>query len=583
MWRVGAAAVAAGAAALLADRARHGVAVTQAAAAAGPAAVGPWWVVVAGVALLVATGALPAWRLAGLRPLAVFLAPCIGALVAAVSAVVTVTVASEPLRWYVAFAAAVNAAALASTAAGHHGRSRGLLAPLSLLAGVGAAVAYGASALGRAPLTPQAARSWATLAPVLVHGHRAVTASLSAVRPGTVVDVLSSPVAAGAAAVTWLVSGSRSVAAATALSAVVTAAAVGVAACAVGEVAPALLARGDRAAGDGSPSGGPAEPRPEDAVPRRSWVAAVQAWAVRGAATLAACGFALAAVGAGGRPALGGDQTLLWSAALAGAVVLTLVLPPTGWRLRAALPLGALVALTAPLGALSAAVLVVAVTVRRVAGRPGANRGARRLLDVVGALVGLAAVGAWPAAAAVVGAGPPSPALPPAGGPARLHAAWQALGPTLWPAAVVAVVVAVGTAVMGRWRRRRGFAADVGPVLVGVVAPTAAVLAAGWAVPLVRPLRLQPVVLSGVPLLVVGAAVAAVWVVMAAAATGASEGPPSGADAAPAGGDLPPVPAPGDVAGAAGGTVPAGAGRTAAAGAGVQVDGWPGDVLHPSA
>lgn len=575
--------MAVGAAALAADRAAHGVAATGSVAAS--AVDGPWWVVIAGVALLAVTGALPAWRLAGPRAVAVFLAPCIGALVATVSAVVTVTVASEPLRWYVAFGAAVNAAALASTAGHHPRRPRSLLAPVALLAAVAAALGYASSALGRVAVTPQATHTWIALVPMLVRGHGAVTAGLSAAGRTAVVHLLSSPVAAGMAAVTWLVSGSHSVGAAVGVSAAVTAAAVGVAACAIGEVAPALL----RLSGPGADATGGGG-RTAVATPVRPWVGGLRVAAVRGAAVLAACGFVLAAVAAGGRSALGGDQTLLWSAALAGAAVLTLVLQPTGWRLRAALPLGALVALTAPLGALSAAVVVVAVTARRVAGRPGAHRGARRLIDVAGALVGLAAVGAWPAVAAVVGAGPPSPALPPGGGPERMHAAWRALGPTLWPAAAAVVLAAVGTVVLGRWRRRRGLAADAGLALVGAVAPVAAIVAAGWATPLVQPLRLQPLILAGMPLVVTGAAVVAVWTVVATAAAGAPRGAREGADQV--------VPATtgtlsafrdarraarGPATDAVAGVVPGLAGEGHSRPAATQVDGWAADVLHPSA
>lgn len=477
--------LAAAAAAVLVDLAVHGVLTTRA-AATGPVATGPWWAVAAGVALLTATGALPAWRLAGGRPLAVFLAPCLGALVAAVSAVVTVVGSSEPLRWYVAFAAAANAAALASVAGREHHRRRPTAGPAVLVAVVLVAVGFGAAVLGRVGPGPVADATWEPLARVLVHGHAAVRPALEP--SSTAVRLLSSPLGAGTASVTWLVTGATSGAVARGVLLVLTAAAVGAAACAVVEAGGA--------AGTGrSP-------------------------AVRLVAATAGIAFCLAAFGVAGPAAAGGDLTLLWAAAATGAAVLCLVLEPTGWHLRAGMVLGAVATLAGPPGVTAAAVLVVAVALRRVVGVSGRGRGALRLVDLTGGLVSLAAVAAWPVAAFFSGVGPPSAALPPSGGLARVGDAWRSVASPMWPLVPAAAVAVVAAVVVGRHRRRAGLAGDAGPALVAAVVVAAQLAAVGWDTGVSLPLRLEPHRLVAALPLLVASALMAVWAPVALAATG---------------------------------------------------------------
>lgn len=485
--RVVAALVAAAAVAVLVDRALHGVDMTRA-ALTGPVAAGPWWVVPAGATVLAATGAVPAWRMAGGRPLALFLAPCLGALVAAVSAVVTVVGASEPLRWYVAFAAAANAAALASVATRSDDRRRWpRLGTVLVGAAVMAAVGFGASVLGRGRPSPVAGATWVALARVLVHGHRAVVPALGP--SASAARLLSSPLGAGTAAVTWLVTGASSAAAARGVLLVVAAAAVGAAACAVVEAGTV--------------------------VPTR-WSSSARLLAV-----LAAVAFCLAAFGVAGPQAAGGDLTLLWTSAVTGAAVLCLVLPPTGWRLRAGVTLAAVAVLAAPAGVVAVVAAIVAVGVRRTAGAPGRGRGALRLVDLVGALVALAAAGTWPVVAAVEGVGSPATGLPPPGGLARVADAWHALGPALWPAAVAAAVVAaVAGVAVGARRRLAGMAGDVGLLVVVLVTLAAQLAAAGWDTAVSLPLRLEPPALVASLAVLMATACVAVWLPLAFGAAG---------------------------------------------------------------
>lgn len=595
--RVAAAVVAGGAGAVLAGRAVHGAAVTHA-TGGGPVlfGAGPWWVVVVGVLLLAGTGALPAWRLAGARPLAVFLAPCLGAGVAGISAAVTVVGPSEPLRWYVAFAAALNAAALASTAAGRGRRLRPRSASVAVFLPVATACGYGISAMGRVAPAASARRTWLSLAPMLVRGHRAVTHAL-APSSGTAVHLLASPLAGGIASVTWLVTGSRSAPAAAGVLAVVSAAAVGAAACAIAEVGVAVAGQAT-GAGAGAPDAGSC------------------GRAVALTATGAAIAWCLVAMGVGGHGALAGEPTLLGMSSVAALCVLTLVLPPTAWRLRAAAALAVVAVLAGPVSTVATGAAVVAVGARRWLGGPDRARGPQRVVGAVGAVVALGAVATWPVVAAFVGAGPPSTALPPPGASARMQAAWDALAPMLWPAVAAAVVAVVGTVAVGRWRRRRGLPSDLGLVVVGGTGVVVVVVARGWGTPLTLPLRAVPAAAGADLMVLLAAAAVAVWATVATAV--AVAGPAARAElagargalgvdvqverraisrAVPAGaGDAGGSVAGGSVAGSAvvGGSdrmaahrsgrarAPVGVGRPGELASG-EVDGWTPDVLHPSA
>ncbi len=469
-WRAVGLLVIAGAGAVLVQRAAVGARVTATLGAGAPGpGIGPWWAATAGMIVLAGTGALPAWRLVGRRPLAVFLAPCVGAVVAAVSAAVTTAAASEPLRWFVAFAAAINAAALAAVAAGREGHAGGegparrkRVVPGGLPAGllVLGVCGFGASALGRLGPTPAAAGTWLALAALLVHGHHAVHPALvvSAVRGA---HLVASPLASGSAAVTWLVTGTRSVAAASSVVALVTVSAIGAATCAVAEIGWAVPGR--RLPGSGHVT------------------SATALTALVGAAC-----FGLAAFGVSGAAVFDGSLTPLWSAGAAGAAVLGLVMAPTGWRLRGALVLGAVAALTAPEGAIVGLGLVVLVTLRRAAIHRRTGGVAGRVADVAGGLVAAAAVLAWPVVAVVAGAGPVRLGLPSALLAGRLDGAWRAMAAGLLPAAVAGVVAAVSGVVLGRERRRQGLGSDAGVAATALLGLGLALVVAGWDVPTVR-------------------------------------------------------------------------------------------------
>jgi len=487
-----------------------------------PAAVGPAWALVVGMLVLTATGALPAWQLVGRRLLAVCLAPCIGALVASVSAMVAVAVASEPLRWFVAFAAAVDAAALASVAARRgprqaptlawHQRLPRVLPPTLVVVAVG----YVATTAGRGGAGRSAAAGWLALASALVRGHRAVRPLLST--PLAAAHLLGAPLGSGCAAVGWLVTGQRSTTLAAGLVALVAAAAVAAGACALGEVGGVLARR--VGAGGG-------------VLRTLGWVVGA-AWAVAVCAT------------AGGLSP-GASLTTLWVAALVGAGLLTLVLPPAGWSLRSGVILLFVAAWASPMGTVTAAMLTVAVWVRRAVwaggpvepGGPGAGGrpvepggpgptgagtlpGGRllvaRAVDGLSALVVLGALAAWPVVSAVVSAAPPAVGLPPRGLAQRLQATWQAVGGRLGPAALALAVAAAGAVALTGCRRRFGLGSDAGLVFVGGGSLLVTLAARGWDVRTVAPLLQAPPTDGAALPLLLGTAVVAVWVVAAVGA-----------------------------------------------------------------
>lgn len=480
--------------AVMVGPAAHGVQVVTALDRRPAAEAGPWWVVVVGVLVLGGSGALPARRLVGRRLLAVFLAPCVGAVLAAVSVVVTVMVGSEPLRWFVAFAAAVNAAALASVAAQRDSRpvagagwQRRAVAVLSA-AVVVAAVAFVASVIGRRQPSGVAETSWLRLAHLAVHGHRAVLRAVGG--PAMTAHLLGSPLAAGCAAVTWLVTRQQSAAAAASVLVVVTAAAVGAAATALLEVGAHLGRR---------PS-----------VGRHGGVV------VDVVACAVAAVWALAVPGAAPGVATSGGTTVVSVSAASGALVLLTVLPPTGWRLRAAIVLGAMAALATPAGTVAVALVAVAGFARRTVGsglRVGGaldavagsgptvasgmplswrRRFVARTVDGVGLVAALGALAVWPLAGAAVTHGHPSVGLPPAGAVHRLLAAWDAVADPLRPALWALGVMVVAAVALGRWRRRMGAGSDAGMVVVGAGVLVVSLAASSWDVGVVQPLLQAP-------------------------------------------------------------------------------------------
>jgi len=511
--RVAGLAVAAGAGYLLVRQADRGVAAIRHGAVGPPGLGGPWWVVVLACVVLAAAGALPAWRLVGSRPLAIVLAPCLGSLVAALSAVVTVLVASEPLRWFVAFAAAVNAAAVASIAAPRDQQDHRRVGPAwsrTSAAFVGivvlAVAAAGVAHSGIGPATRSSVRdrsTWLALAQVLVHGHGAVHRAVAG-SPSTGAELLASPLAAGSVAVTWLVSGSRAGAAAVTVVAVVTLAAVATAGTAVAEVARTVT----------HGVGGSRISRPRAVTVQIAGLLAAATWIL----------VAFAALAVSGTSVVDATVTLLWTSAATAAAAFGLVLPADRWRLRAVVLLGAVAALASPLGGLVAAALAITVTLRRIADGRHRSEGTGWITNLVGGLVALAAAAAWPVGAVVIGGVPlrlTGPVV--TGGFAHgLDATWQVLQGLLQPAAAALVVCVVGFAVLGRWRSRHELGSDLAPAVVGVV-PLAAVLVAGaWRAPVLGPWRVAASAGAAVyPLLLAGLVLSAWFVVGIAVATGA--------------------------------------------------------------
>jgi len=473
----------------------------------GPAVAwgGPWWLVVVAVLLLGGVGALPAWRLVGSRPLAVFLAPCLGALLAGVSAVVTVAVASEPLEWFVAFAAAMNAAALASVAAprdhSDHRRvgpswSRWSAAAVGFVAlGVAAAAMFATSSPVGPSSVASARTSWLALAAVLVHGHHAVGPAVSV--SGTAgARLLASPLAAGSSAVTWLVGRSRPAGAAATVLAVVTVSALGAVGAAISE-----MARTVTLGVDGDRSGG-----------QRSSV--VQSAGLLGAAAwiLAAYG----AIGSAGISVLGSTVTLLWSSAIAGAVAFGLVLPADRWRLRAVVVLGAVAALASPLGGVLAAILAVLVTWRRLADGRRRHDGTGWFTNLAGGLVAMVAAGTWPVASVIVGGVPlhVGGSVVSGGLASGLHATWHVLQAPLTPVVAAGVVALVGAVLFRRGRAQCELGSDVATAVTALVPLAAVLVATVWLAPVLAPWRVAPAVAATVlPLLLAWLAMAA-WFVL---------------------------------------------------------------------
>ena len=570
--------VAVAAAAVLGDQAARAVQVIASGAGSKSTGFGgPWWIAAAGVAVLVGVGALPAWRLVGSRPLAVFLAPCLGALLAALSAVVTVVVASDPLRWFVALAAAINAAALSSVAAPRDRRDQRRVGPpwslpsaaavtlVVLAVAVAGVVGYAASTGGGGS---GGRTTWLALAGVIGAGHggvhRAVTASTSA---GA--HLLASPLASGAVSITWLLTGRRAAGAADVVVAALTVSALGAAACAVTEMARTISHGLDR-----------------------RWAGRPRARAVQLSGLAGAAGWVLAAFGAlaaAGGQVVDATLTLLWASAAVGSVAFGLVLSTDRWRLRAVVALGAMSTLAAPAGGVAAAAVALAVTFRRVAAARRRGAGTGWWADVLGGTLAVAGALAWPVATVVVGAVPirfaPSSL---AHLPQRLSSTWGILQPHLAAAAIALGVAALAAVFLRRDRATRELGSDVGSVVVGVVSLGAVLVAWSWPAPVLAPWRVAAVPAAVVlPLLLASLSMATWMVTGVAVATGAeparsgfSSVATSDAGAGGTGGGR--GGAGGGGGGGGGGGAGGGGGRGGKGGGSAGVDGVGPGVLHPS-
>ncbi|MFC0082783.1 histidine phosphatase family protein, partial [Aciditerrimonas ferrireducens] len=134
------------------------------------------------------------------------------------------------------------------------------------------------------------------------------------------------------------------------------------------------------------------------------------AWVLAGAALL-------------GAELVDGSLGALWAVPAASAVLLGLVVPWQGWSVRAALLLGVVGALAAPMGSVAMVGLVLALVLRRrVLGRRGLLAG---VVGTAGLLAGVAAAVAWPLVAALKGAAVVRVGPAPGSIPTRLDDAWH--------------------------------------------------------------------------------------------------------------------------------------------------------------
>ncbi len=459
---------------------------------------------VAGMGLLAASGALPAWRLAGKRPVTVFLAPLAGAVLAGVSGGLTVLVAGSILRWFVALAVAANAAALASLLAHREERrSAGLQPPapgqasvrgyaraprpslelpggMGSLSGMGglagllavvAAVSWGLSALVRPRIGFDARGIWLLHARWMLEGHAVARAALS--NPALPFAHSSyPPLAGGMVALVWTVTSTHTLRLGEVMIALCSACAVAAAGCMLVEAGTSGATR-LRAGGAGRLAG--------------LLVAAV--------GVLAGGAWCLAAYGVAGASATNGYVDLLWSAAAVGAAGYGLLLPASRSSLYVTALLVAVAALTKNEGIAASAVLVVLLYLRysffrgggfqgdgspsqasgggqvpaQASGggqvpvaEPGGGRSPDLLRRLVPATIGLAGVVAWPALMLALGA-LPDPDLN--GRPhgslwTRMDATARGMADHLHLAGIALALGIVGAALLGRARRRMGFGDD---------------------------------------------------------------------------------------------------------------------------
>jgi hypothetical protein len=335
---------------------------------------------------------LPSVALAGRRPVAVFLAPLTGALLAGLSGFLVVALAGDVLRWFVPLAISANAAALASFA-GRHGRPPGpaesapqgarrgdragtrvepVLAVGGLLLVIGA-LSWCLRTLVRPDIGFDTRTIWLVHARWLAEGHGVARAALG--NPALPFAHSSYPPLSGAVvALGWLLTGAHTASAqadrtATVVIALLTA-------CAVGAAATSILEVGLRC---GSAVRGPAGS------------------ACSVLAALGGAAWVLGTYGIAGAGATNGYVDLLWSASAVAAAGFGLVAAPTGRAVRAAAVLAAVAALTKNEGVAAALILVLLIVARwwRHSARRGVPWAGRRWQVAWGSL-GLAGVVSWP-------------------------------------------------------------------------------------------------------------------------------------------------------------------------------------------
>jgi len=443
--------------------------------------------VAADVAALTVAGALPAWRMAGWRPVTIFLAPCTGMVLAGLAGMATVLVAAEPLRWFVPLAIAANAAALGSLVAHReqrwqHGSASGrpqggratVVAGALGVAAVAGAVGWCLRALIRPEIGFDARTIWLLHATWLADGHAAARHALG--DPALPFAHSSyPPLAPAVVAVGWIMTGTASDRIGQVVLGIATGCTVAAAAAAVVESGVVLGVR-LRARGRGVA---------RSVVPSVLAIAAAAAWC-------------LGAFGVAGAGATNGYVDLLWSAAAVAGAGYGLVLPVSAARMRAAAVLVAVAGLTKDEGTVAAVVLAALMTARwwRHARRArsgaghaqpdaqrsgsGAHRGGERAGPAVAGvrpagawwgMAGIAALVVWPVAVRILGALPDPDRSGPRHGTlgSRADATWHAMAAHLHLAGLALAVGVAATVVLGRFRRRTGLGADAWLWVLGAV------------------------------------------------------------------------------------------------------------------
>jgi hypothetical protein len=330
-------------------------------------------VLVAGLAL---PGVLPALAVAGWSAMVVYLAPVIGAVMAAVAVEVELGLGGSLVPDYLAVAGIVNIAVIAWWVTVRRGaRPRNAQAPrtrgawawsvLAVLV-VAGCLAVPLSALRGALLTGDGTTIWTTHALMVYGGHHELLASLQ--NPSYVISNPDyPPLASAASALAFKFYGLGNLHLGVDMTVLVTA-------CALGVVAMGIVAVSDVAA-EGSGA---------------RWPARVVAVAAAG--VIGVVGFAVS-----GPYAVEGYIDLVWAAFAVGAVIWGLVLPRSPRALAVAWICAAAASLTKNEGLTTALIIIVAIALRyRPFSLPGpaARRWAERAVFVlVPALPGLAYAG----------------------------------------------------------------------------------------------------------------------------------------------------------------------------------------------
>jgi hypothetical protein len=437
------------------------------------------------MAVLAVAGGLPATVLAGVRWVAVPLAPLTGAVLAALSAAGCLASGGTVLGWFAGLAVVANVLALAAGLLGsspwarrprgsrHPGQS-GYAQPAPIpprrsldraghrrlfdAAAAGAVVAMAAVCLTalRAPSVGFDARTiWMLHGVWYAAGHQVALAALR--NPSLSFAHASYPPLVGATvAVSWGITGDHSYRLGVVMVALLNGCAVTAAALVAVEAGRSARGRlvGQPAAG---PSGPPGQLGPSGLAGRHGPAVTVVGATVVGVLLVGA------AFGVAGPFATNGYADLLWAAAAVGAVGFGLVLSGRGHDLGAAAVLLAVAGATKDEGTATAALLVVAITVRALLRRRSDGAAHRRLaLTAAGGVLGVAALLAWPVLVHGLGAAPNVDTLGvrSTSDLSRAGASVRAAAPHLHVLVLAAAVAGLGAVLLARTRRRLALGND---------------------------------------------------------------------------------------------------------------------------